>query len=259
MFEKKLFKFRCFSEYSISDLNNKTMWFSCANDFNDPFEFQYKLDISIPTEREAVESWLTSKDASPEEVAYVKQAPLEDLIDSAKKLTESTVKNHIAPLSDRFSTRIICLSQGCTDPLMWSHYTDGMKGFVIVYNQFKTLDDNFLPMLPVKYVPAPPTITLDDLKLDSREEAFLLNQKMIGSKHERWAYENEVRFISCPESGHEMLSRIKLRNGGVLDLPENAIHGVIVGEKMPASNLKLLQTICTHNKYKMYKASISLG
>nr|WP_275690398.1 DUF2971 domain-containing protein [Photobacterium alginatilyticum] len=142
---------------------------------------------------------------------------------------------------------------------MWSHYTDGMKGFVIVYNQFKTLDDDYLPMLPVKYVRTPPTITLDDLKLDSRDEGFLLNQKLIASKHDRWAYENEVRFISCPESGHEMLSRIKLRNGGILDLPDNSIHGVIVGEKMPASNLKLLQTICTHNQYKMYKASISSG
>lgn len=258
MFRNKVFKYRTFNEYSISELNNKTWWFACAKDFNDPFEFRFTENIVIPEDRESLEKWLLHSDSSSDEITYINQAPTADLLEHAQKLVKSSLENHNAILSDRSKTRICCLSQECSDPLMWSHYTNGMKGFVVIYNQFKTTNDEYLPAIPVDYDAEPPVITFEDLKLSNANDGLKLNTKLIATKHNRWEYEKELRFISCEGHEHEMLSRIKLRNGGVLDLPEDAIYGVIVGENMPNDHFRVIETICNANDYKIFKAKTKL-
>jgi hypothetical protein len=254
LFVDKVFKYRTFNEFSIAELNNRTWWFSPVKDFNDPFEFKFVEDISIPNNREALVEWLMHDKASQSEIDYLKQAPTDELIDGVNKLVQSTKENHNVVLADRENTRICCLSQEFQDPLMWSHYTNGMKGFVVIYNQFKTKSGEFLPSIPVDYVEEPPIINFESMKLSNSQDGLELNRKLIATKHSRWSYEKEIRFIACPQHGYEMLSRIKLRNGGILDLPNDAIYGVIVGEYMPTEHFKVIETICEANSYRIFKA-----
>ncbi|MBB1315930.1 DUF2971 domain-containing protein [Aliivibrio sp. SR45-2] len=256
MFENKLFRFRTFSQYSLSELNSKTLWFSSVKTFNDPFEFQYTLDLTLPDGYNEIREWLLSTSQSEPENQFILKSDYETLQRVAKNGIDSLVNGHVTTLSDKIKTKICCLSQEYQDPLMWAHYTDGMTGFAIIYNAFNTIDDETFPALYVKYVDEPPIIDADCLNLGSVEDGFELNSRMIASKHSRWAYEKEIRFISCPEHKDEFLRRVKLRDGGIMDLPDYAIHGVIFGYKINKDNLKLLESICHHNNYKMYRADI---
>jgi len=254
LFVDKIFKYRTFNEFSITELNNRTWWFSPANNFNDPFEFKFVEDICIPNNRDALIEWLMHDNASQSEINYLQTASINELLQGVHKLVQSTKESHNLVLADRVKTRICCLSQEYKDPLMWSHYTNGMKGFVVIYNQFKTQNDEFIPSIPVDYVSEPPSITFESMKLGNSQDGLELNRRLIATKHNRWSYEKEIRFIACPQHGHEMLSRIKLRDGGILDLPEDSIFGVIVGEYMPIDHFKVIETICTANNYKIFKA-----
>ncbi|WP_022942895.1 DUF2971 domain-containing protein [Psychromonas hadalis] len=257
MFNNKVFKYRTFNEFSITELNNRTWWFSTAKSFNDPFEFKFVENIIVPKNRKDLIEWLTHDDINQSEIDYLESASISELLDGVNNLVKHTKDEHNSILSDKENTRICCLSQECKDPLMWSHYTDGMKGFVVIYNQFKTQSGEFLPCIPVCYVNEPPIITFETIKLENSHGGFELNRKLIATKHNRWSYEKEVRFIVCPRHGDKMLSRVKLRDGGIFDLPEDAIFGVIVGEYMTKDHFKVIETICKSNNYKMYKASMN--
>ena len=71
MFENKLFRFREYNQYSLSELNNKTLWFSSAKSFNDPFEFQYELDLALPGTEEGIRNWLLSTSHTESERAFL--------------------------------------------------------------------------------------------------------------------------------------------------------------------------------------------
>jgi hypothetical protein len=255
LFNKNIFKYRTFNEYSLSELNNKTLWFSAVKDFNDPFEFKFIEDIRIPHKREVIVDWLFQSDMTQKEIHYLKTAPTSELIEGVSALVEHQREKHIRTLADRKNTRVCCLSAEYKDPLMWSHYTDGMRGFVIIYNEFMTVDNQTIPYLPVRYTDAPPVITLESIKADTFERAFDLNVSLIATKHNRWSYEKEIRLITCPNHEIQSLSTAKLTRGGILELPQDSIFGVIVGEYMDDSHFKLIETICNSKNYKMFKAN----
>jgi hypothetical protein len=256
MFKDKLFRFRQFSQNSIAELNNRTLWFSSAKDFNDPFEFMHQIDLTLPEDDDAIKNWLISSVQSEKELTYIESLDNVRRRELAQREVDNLVNGHVKTISCTSTTKICCLTKEYRDPLMWSHYTNGMTGFVIVYNPFDTIDGKTFPALPVRYVKEPPIIDADCLNLASNADGFELNTRLIATKHERWAYEQEFRFICCPEHPNEFLQRVKLRNGGIMDLPDYAIHGVICGYKMRPDDYKVVQSICKHNKYKMYKAEI---
>ncbi|MDO6642137.1 DUF2971 domain-containing protein [Shewanella sp. 5_MG-2023] len=152
MFENKFFRFRQFSQFSLSELNNRTLWFSSAKDFNDPFEFLYQLDLTLPSDEKGLRNWFLYSSKSIGEKKFVEQADLETLKEIASREVDRLANGHIKTLSDRTNTKICCVSDEYRDPLMWSHYTNGMTGFAIVYNPFDTIGGQTFPALPVRYV-----------------------------------------------------------------------------------------------------------
>ncbi|EMK3395903.1 DUF2971 domain-containing protein [Vibrio parahaemolyticus] len=256
MFVNKVFRFRQFNQYSLAELNNRTLWFSSVKDFNDPFEFLYSLDLSLPKDELQLREWLLYSSQTEAEKGFINQADVATLERLAKSSVENLANGYVKTLSCKSGTKICCVSKEYKDPLMWSHYTNGMTGFAIVYNSFDTIDGETFPALPVRYVKTPPVVDVDCLNLASSLDGYELNTRLIASKHERWAYEQEMRFICCPEHPNEFLRRIKLRDGGIMDLPDYAIHGVICGHKMSSDNLNVIKAICRHNNYKLYRADI---
>ncbi|CAH7014562.1 DUF2971 domain-containing protein [Vibrio chagasii] len=272
MFKEKLFRFRSFSQFSLLELNNRTMWFSDVESFNDPFEFRFNLDLKLPKDREKLIQFLrftesdldgdhkfTKQDIRDFILKYDKQlAQLSDkeLHDKATELIKNDKKERIENTFEKHKTKVCCLSKTFDDPLMWAHYTDGMKGFAIIYNEFLTREGKNIAALNVNYVDDIPIINYKDFRLKSSSDGLKLNTKMLASKHKRWSYEQEIRFFSSPRHPYSIMRNVKLRNKGVMDLPDNAIFGVIVGCKMSVDNLKIIHDICNRSGYKLYKANL---
>ncbi len=271
MFKGKLFRFRNFNQFSILELNNKTLWFSNVASFNDPFEFKFNVSTEPPKSasdqfeflkltKEELESDTEKTDEEKDKIVLnyndrLKLLPPEELKSYTKERLEEVVKNNVRHIIENDSTKVCCLSKKCDDPLMWAHYTDGMRGFVIIYNEHTTKDGKVIPALHVNYVDSVPTLDYNILKLKSQEDGFRLNTSILASKHHRWAYEEEIRLFSSIGHKYEIMNHVKLRNGGVMDLPDDAIYGVIIGYKMSEDNIRLIKDICTTHDYKLYMAS----
>lgn len=151
-----LYKYVPFNEYSLQILINKEVWFPKAIDVNDPFEFKYTLERmemdGIPINRESLEK----------------------------------------ARNDALQRGVFCLSEINDNILMWSHYTEGHKGFCI---EFIRANDNDLgpnSCVPVIYPNdnAIPMIKNEDLETPN---TFA---KIATTKSKQWSYEREWRVIS---------------------------------------------------------------
>ena len=94
--------------------------------------------------------------------------------------------------------RIICFSTENSNILMWSHYTNNHKGFVIEYDIEKIMqrfsyEKHPICLSPVQYSSDMPSIRnlifLDEL--ERGEEMY----KVICTKANNWNYENEWRMV----------------------------------------------------------------
>ncbi|WP_045460000.1 DUF2971 domain-containing protein [Vibrio hyugaensis] len=246
---------------------------SDVDSFNDPFEFQYIVNDEPPklkseqyeflkiTEQESVKfTGLTHAQQSQRMNDYNKNLsllPEAILLDYTRERLADLIENNVNQLVSSTSTKVCCLSKECDDPLMWAHYTDGMTGFAIIYNELTTKDGKSVPALNVNYVEDIPVIDHKALNIRDLNDGIKLSTAIFASKHHRWKYENEIRLFSSTEHSYDVMNNVKLRDGGIMDLPNNAIYGVIIGFKMPKDNIQLLKDICQIHDYKLFIAKPS--
>lgn len=127
--------------------------------------------------------------------------------------------------------------------LMWGHYGDGLKGFVIevdseeLPNTLPFISDS-MSLTEVLYKDKPPVINPIDYlikKTESEEMKVQELTKIIGdimsTKNTHWEYENEVRFIN--------------HNKGNVLIPyrEKSLKTIILGSKMPRWQQDTLKSI----------------
>lgn len=109
---------------------------------------------------------------------------------------------------------VYCLSERPDHILMWSHYSEGHKGFCL---QFRVTTEKsfFVRALKVKYQRPYPQLHLLRNSADDFVESILL------TKAHFWEYEREWRIIE------------NRRGSGVYTFPEELLTGVIFGCLMP--------------------------
>ena len=247
----KFYKFRIVDTYSLSALSTNNLWFSTANDFNDPFEGAHILNNNLSSEDlsliKAKVKWKSKDEIGKEEYREM----LEDLgvqndnlseEDLFKKITE----HDLAALIDVVhNSKITCLSlyDNEKDPLkenlMWSHYSDGLRGFCLVFDARKLEDDinkstkQSMRIIQVKYQDEPNELSLSDyIKsesiLNETNDDYLQSvTETITTKSKDWEYENEVRILA--------MSKLNLHTYS----PE-ALVEIVVGERMPEEQKKLV-------------------
>lgn len=81
---------------------------------------------------------------------------------------------------------------------MWAHYADSHKGFCIEYDLDILLREkkNNLHLLDVTYSKLPPKITIEEFVKTTDLSVIKLLQQLVGTKSQKWSYEEEVRIIS---------------------------------------------------------------
>ncbi|QOJ24280.1 MAG: DUF2971 domain-containing protein [Gammaproteobacteria bacterium] len=142
------------SEFALKALRDRRLKISRINELNDPFEFCAA-----------------------------------DFSDSDTQTKQETFNNQA---NDHYG--VICFSEQYQDPVLWSHYADGHRGVVLV---FEIPDDK---AIAINYQPERFKLDVDAARKRCSFEESDLNQ-LISTKFSSWGYEREIRMM-CRLSDH---------------------------------------------------------
>ena len=176
----RIYKFRTVDTYSLSALSNNKLWFSALDDFNDPFEGAHILDNYLSKDDyaliKAMVDWKPKEEVGAE--AYEKM--LTEMGIQEDKLTDEELFKSIAVhdlnilVKTIHASKIVCLSlcdeekDPIKENLMWSHYSNGLRGFCLVFDNESLQEDinnstqQSMRAIQVKYQDEPNILKLSD-------------------------------------------------------------------------------------------------
>lgn len=203
----KLYKYRAFGVYSLSELCDSNIFFADPKIFNDPLDCSPTLvnDLKLDeTERLAHRIYLlnSNKSEADKEIGrcrYMSTEYGDYKFDRGARsyyirILERTIKHQ---LDLKMKSRgILSMATKWNSPLMWSHYADEHKGICIEYDITKSVGKK--PM-PVDYN-GERGISLSNIfeyifnsSLDALNE---IEHKYFYTKASQWSYEEEWRLVS---------------------------------------------------------------
>lgn len=230
-----------------------TIRFTPPDDFNDPFEFLpaitglacddnlyelFESNFSMQVTKGAEEVW-KGLDSNLREIFSMKVLELPfnlnknilyknflDLVQMATPRFASLLPQKIKSL-----VGVLCLTTQNDNLLMWSHYGNSYKGFVVEYdakNEFfhRGEDINFT-LRPVMYASTRPNKNINELDIND----FLYIKSNI------WAYENEYRLVT-PLTDNERYLWYDNKKRGVCDIPKQAVKSIIFGAKLSQDTIR---------------------
>lgn len=232
----RLFKFYAYNENSLSVLINKKIWFAKPGSLNDPFDCKIPFDYHINQNdlKDFLPRYQNFKGITDEQVLEEMKMIQDSTGQFDKefvKIWDAVIKKADEQLSN---SGVFCLSQCCTNILMWSHYANSHKGFCVEFirNSDNCLGD-YEKTRRVNYRTDFPAVS----PLSS--EAFDLK---FFSKATNWKYEKEWRLIN--EEGNIEES-----------LPGN-ISAIIFGLNMPAHHRTTLKNILFEEQKIEYRRAV---
>lgn len=225
----RLYKYRRFTANHLEALDKNVLWMSSPDQFNDPYEAAVSFDTDrflmedqsiqdfIATFKEmdqvvkAGGAWMPKRLANPNQqgawrrkcvALLIKDTLIPDkeklalfLETYIKKLSEDNIKR----MSDEFRRgfSVLSLSESFSRTLMWSHYSESHRGFVIEYD-FSKLDSGDLRRrlcFPVFYTKKLRDATRYLARPDMSDFNNLFGQYACLIKQDHWKYEREWRII----------------------------------------------------------------
>ena len=184
-----LYKYREYNQYSLQSLINSTAWFAKPLSFNDPFDCNpnYSNQFTPSVRKEFIEI-LKAKSGNDFDESY---------IETYIRETNRYINN----------SGILCLSGVCDDILMWSHYADSHRGFVIEYERSKRnyLGKSAIPVLYTDELPSLSPIDVLERKKESQEKLWLY-------KSTHWKYEKEWRCYIDFGGTEQPLGDVKIKS-----------------------------------------------
>lgn len=202
--------------------NNCQLKFSKPIDFNDPYDCHFENNINF--------KGLTRKNFNKEHNLKIRTDEWEETKEKYKMtLTKLIKKNYLNDIRNKYFT-VACFNNNPLNILMWSHYADNHKGFLIEF-KFPKKDLGRLP-IPVEYTNEYPIVSLPysyhafnqnlDLQIENTRKIFY-------TKSSDWNYENEYRLINIKDE--------------LALFPANLISSVIFGTNTPPSIKQTLNEI----------------
>ena len=243
-----LYKYRTFSSRALSMLANNELYFAVSDSFNDPFDCRARREYEFKDDNDFVTKW-TPLEASHQNIS-VKEAfqYLKEVV-ADKNLKEE----YIARKSNEFQKTVLQSFGVCSfsevrdDILMWSHYSDGHKGFCIKFN--RAPDNMLAEAKPVDY-PKSNEFPYINYWLGKTQEQVDEVETIVLTKSRHWDYEEEWRLIAAPDNlkpdykGHE------------IEYPDNMLSGIIFGSRMNKKNRATLKTILSGKPTEFYEARV---
>jgi hypothetical protein len=156
---------------------------------------------------------------------------------------------------------ILSLSEIPDGLLMWSHYTDSHKGFVIgfdstnkFFDQRKSSDDPIRRVMQVSYSKERPSFTGFSKKPDESEQIKFANH-MIMTKADVWAYEREWRMLQTLDSADEKIE--EKSTVYLYRIPPKCVTSIILGCRMSFNDETSIRNILMTQEFthvRLFKA-----
>jgi len=213
--------FRYFSPSYSHIITDRKLWFAAASDFNDILEAFPRYDTLVP---QLLQKVLMREYAFlPPHVAMSYQEFRRHTKKVADRIAAECMEEYPEVLQMKFGQYygIVCFSEHLDSLLMWGHYTDSHRGFVVEFDPEHALF-SARDFGKVVYQTSRPTLTME------------ADSQMLLRKSPEWSYEDEHRLIK-PRS--ELTKGMYIRNaaerpGHYVPLPMDAIKAVYFGCKM---------------------------
>ena len=258
-------RFFSFNERSLTSLANNTLWFATIDSFNDPFEGKVRLDFSIKDITKCRDVLIEvanrfgneslgipvndGENISDALIRYlfdqgevINVSKLEGLVSKSLTPLIDTAKNFVEKMRSEYG--YCCFIQDyeerntLTDTLMWGHYGDGLRGFVLSFEQSSIFEDigNVEGDFYIGYANDPHEINIFDLShcylLEEEQQAVDRFLPIFLTKTEPWVYEQEIRFLKY--------------HSGLQEFNPESLKYLTVGEKMSKYNLNLLKQLLSN-------------
>ncbi len=225
----KLYKYMPINDYTLAMFENKKMWFSDLDKFNDEFEGRSPFPESF-TEEDSMnyKKYLETKYNNSVQIDADKS-----IMSRFKDVLQKSASKSVD------SAKASCFTTTPTNTKMWAHYGDNSKGVCV---EFDVLEDPlfFYPILPIDYVKELPKTSYLKGSFDFPiKEIFF-------SKQRCWEEEDEIRVL-------------KYKEGNLIEFNPRTITSVIFGtksleedqaelSKIIKKNFETMQLkICSHN------------
>jgi hypothetical protein len=229
---RELFKYFSFNPQNLEAVRTSRFWFARPGSFNDPFDCA--ITVSDDSLEESVEhavsvalreGLLDPSDlpANAYKPTAADAAAFSEFRDGLKQLFEDA--------------GILCLTEVPDHPLMWSHYADSHRGFVV---GLERREGNSLGRgaMAVKYQEKYPRLTASHFDRQTNPSSA---DVLWLTKASYWAYEREWRVISVSgDQAHPIDTRIS---------------SVILGMRMPQDHREqLLSVLPDRNNIQIFEA-----
>ncbi|MBU1214470.1 MAG: DUF2971 domain-containing protein [Gammaproteobacteria bacterium] len=243
--------------------------FSQYGDFNDPFELNsninkiaeedeirrladkdFKKLIEEEYSNHPIVSAFISKEAFIQLAEMKKESIIGNVIGMERQLVD-LLPGMLKTISNSM-LGALSLSEICTHELMWPHYAEDHKGFVIgfncdhpFFNQKISDADELRHLKRVDYREVPPVISL--MNVTGTELYFV--------KSKKWSYESEWRMLMPLSDSSKVIERQPYPIH-LFSYPAESVSEVILGARMSEQDKKMIQTILgSHQKYSHVKLS----
>lgn len=252
VFGDSLYQFYPFDEkdHSINNVVGCKMYFNTMPNFNDPFEGRVRITFPeychlLHDQYHQVAKRLIKLNLlSPDDEFSRSSRSGPDSYDFLERKASVLDAKMIYPVVSNYG--ITCLSSEkdgrphpLGNPLMWSHYGDGFKGFCIQFDAerlMSAMNEHGAWPLVVQYEEKRPSINafrfFEVWGKEGEEYPFTTEQivqKSLATKSFPWAYEGEIRFVHA---------RVKDQT---LSYPVDAIRKVVISENGPALKVRELK------------------
>ena len=218
-------------------------------------KLKYEHGISLNSKQKEITRREFRKKFIPraeKEISYMADTVLglktQDLKDSFNKSTFDRINKLVG---------ILCFSEIPDSLLMWSHYADSHKGFIIgfdsshpFFDQRKTKDDLIRNIKPVHYAKERPSFA-GFSKKPNESEIFRFADHMLLTKADVWEYEHEWRMVHILEAATECIG--KLSSIFLFEFPPECISSIILGCRTDKSTKTSILNILTMQNFSHVK------
>ncbi len=298
----KVFKY--LHEDRIDVLKNRLIRFNQLGNFNDPFEALPSIESILPKGQASsifgnlinmvsrdemneiyqkeIQKFIDSGDLSDQQIEQLKDINFDvalnlglsfllPSLDSTFDLEDQELKKSIPhKFRDGLDKTlgILSLSEINDNVLMWSHYANSHKGFVLEFNseheffdQRKNDRDQARVLRKVIYKNERPEIILYDPSYSESEFINYFIENIILTKHEKWSYENEWRMAHMLKAAAKNFN-ISGEDIYLFHFPVDAITSITFGsrmsDEMKKSIIRLVENDNEMNAISFFQADLDM-
>lgn len=243
------------NQYSLSSLANSYLWFSETKDFNDPFETcindtliyedldNVKDSIFIDELKAQKHEFLNviEKETHLLELAITNHKRYRDL---KKEVLGYVKEKHLETFRKYSILKWCCFSvedekngSPIQSKLMWGHYSNGLRGFLIEFNKYTLIESlnksvkviapqNYVINAPINYCELSPIPFYSEFISKVKRTEKLAD--FLTQKSSEWSYESENRLGSQEQK---------------INYAKDTIKRIIIGEKMSQDYREMLLII----------------